>query len=283
MTMDALGPLIKLPGGKTTLAPQIVQRMPASIERYVEPFCGGAAVFCELVRQGRLATASVIINDLDVFLAEAYVEVKERPEPLAAKLAELKTLYDTSGKARELYFSVRDSWNNDSKSVVKRIFLSQAAFNGLWRENKSGGMNADWSRRAKITLPTREKIMALSMALRNAEVHNEDFERVFEPLHFTPGTVVYMDPPYLKTWNEYKKGGFGLLDHIRLLKLCRKLGESGATVVLSNDAEETTQRLVAQHWPEAKVDFVYALRRINRDGAGRGPVPELLCSQNGVM
>ena len=282
-TLDHLGPLVKIPGGKGLLASAIVARMPRRIEHYVEPFMGGAAVWCELVRNRRLDDAkTVILNDVDYWLVEAMRNVKEDPETMICKLEALKAAYEYPEKAEHVYYTVRDSWNRNIRSSVKRIFLSQGAFNGLWRENKKGHMNAAWNKRSTIVLPSREKVLALHAALKHVELTNGDFEECISPREKHEGAVVYVDPPYLRTWNDYHAGGFGLVQHGRLLDLCRDLGRNGVTVIYSNDGTEQTRALVAKHWPEAKVEVLYARRRINRDGAGRGEVPELLCSINGA-
>ena len=282
-SLDDLGPLLKIPGGKSLHASAIVARMPQRIERYVEPFCGGAAVWCELARNRRLDDAqAVILNDIDHWLVKAMRDVKEDPETMHCKLEALKAAYEQPEKAEHVYYAVRDAWNRNIRSSVKRIFLSQGAFNGLWRENKQGHMNAAWNKRSTIALPSRGKLFALHAALANVELTNGDFEVCVSSREKHEGTVVYVDPPYLRTWNDYHAGGFGLVQHGRLLDLCRDLGRNGVTVIYSNDGTEQTRALVAKHWPEARVEVLYAKRRINRDGAGRGEVPELLCSVNGA-
>jgi DNA adenine methylase len=278
---EHIAPLIKIPGGKSDLAKVIVSLMPARITRYVEPFMGGAAVWCELVRQRRLSDAeSVRLSDLDFWLVEAMSQVRDKPEALIAKLEALRATYMQPGKPEHVYYTVRDSWNRNVKSVTKRIFLSQSAFNGLWRENRQGYMNAPWNKRDTVSLPDPSKVRALSVALTGVELACMDFASALRPEDYGPGTVAYFDPPYLKTWNSYQAGGFSLENHARLLETCKALGKSGATVIYSNDASEQSRALVEKVWPEAKVDVVFSRRRINRDGDRRHEVPELLCSAN---
>jgi DNA adenine methylase len=282
-TSEDIGPLVKIPGGKSLLASAIVARMPSRITRYFEPFMGGAAVWCELVRHRRLDSArTVVLNDVDYWLVEAMRDIKEEPSVVSDKLEALKAAYEQPEKAEHVYYAVRDSWNRNIRSSVKRIFLSQGAFNGLWRENKRGHMNAAWNKRSTIVLPSRAKVLALHSALARVELVHGDFEECISPREHEEGSVVYFDPPYLRTWNDYHAGGFGLVQHGRLLDFCRTLGLRGVTVLYSNDGAEQTRALIAKHWPEAKVEVLYARRRINRDGAGRGEVPELLCSVNAV-
>ena len=282
-TSEDIGPLVKIPGGKSLLASAIISRMPSRITRYFEPFMGGAAVWCELVRHRRLdESKTVVLNDVDYWLVEAMRDIKEEPNAISDKLEALKGAYEQPEKAEHVYYAVRDSWNRNIRSSVKRIFLSQGAFNGLWRENKRGHMNAAWNKRSTIVLPSRAKVLALHNALSRVELVNGDFEECISPREQQEGTVVYFDPPYLRTWNDYQAGGFGLVQHGRLLDFCRALGREGVTVLYSNDGTEQTRALIAKHWPEASVEVLYARRRINRDGAGRGEVPELLCSINAI-
>ena len=141
-------------------------------------------------------------------------------------------------------------------------------------------MNAPWNKKDTVSLPGEAKIRALSRALSQTDLTCADFENIFMNKDHAPGTVVYCDPPYLKTWNSYQAAGFGLEDHARLLKTCQRLGQAGATVIYSNDASEQSRALVEKVWPEARIDVVFSRRRVNRDGYGRHEVPELLCSVN---
>jgi len=64
-------PLLKWPGGKYREYSKFQQYLPASFDRYVEPFAGGAGVFFAHAPQGR-----VLLNDLCTDLIEFYQAVK---------------------------------------------------------------------------------------------------------------------------------------------------------------------------------------------------------------
>ncbi|HEY0251954.1 MAG TPA: DNA adenine methylase, partial [Kofleriaceae bacterium] len=51
-------PVVKWVGGKTKLLPELLARMPATFNRYYEPFIGGAAMFFKL-SPGRAVIADI--------------------------------------------------------------------------------------------------------------------------------------------------------------------------------------------------------------------------------
>ena len=59
-------PIVKWPGGKTRLLPELLARLPARWNRYYEPFAGGAALFF------RLAPRDAVLGDLNADLIAMY-------------------------------------------------------------------------------------------------------------------------------------------------------------------------------------------------------------------
>lgn len=71
-------PLLRWPGGKSRLLPEIKQRMPSHYRGYHEPFCGvGAMVF-------DLQPAGGFMSDMNAELINFYKVVKNHPKALAA-------------------------------------------------------------------------------------------------------------------------------------------------------------------------------------------------------
>jgi len=50
-------PFVKWVGGKRSLLPEIMQRVPADFNNYYEPFVGGGALFFSLNNEGRIDSA----------------------------------------------------------------------------------------------------------------------------------------------------------------------------------------------------------------------------------
>ena len=47
-------PFVKWVGGKRSLLPEIMKRLPADFKNYYEPFVGGGALFFALKNEGRI-------------------------------------------------------------------------------------------------------------------------------------------------------------------------------------------------------------------------------------
>ena len=71
-------PLIKWPGGKRALAGSILKYVPEQFGTYYEPFLGGGAVFFALRPE------SAVLSDTNVDLINAYIQVRDNAEALAA-------------------------------------------------------------------------------------------------------------------------------------------------------------------------------------------------------
>lgn len=270
-------PIVKIPGGKRDLAPEIISLMPATMRSYMEPFFGGGAVFFELYRAGRLANMKDLsVNDIDTHLVEMYEAVVSDPDDLHDRLTKMHEQYVLDPE--RCYYHVRNLWNQRHWSPAKNIFLRMSSFNGLWRENKAGEMNASWGKRPKLSLPSLERLRAVSTALSNVYMSSGPYEDAvaFDEDFKRPGTVLYLDPPYLQGWVDYNKHGWSASQAVKLLKTAHEWSEAGAHVVVSHSDAPVFRDLLSKHWPGCHIHKTTRRNRVNRDGAGRGPVPELI-------
>ena len=81
-------PLIKWPGGKSSEIEYIKDIIPSNYERYIEPFCGGAAVYFYLEPN------KAIINDISKNLTSFYKLIKEEDVPFKTFMYELNLMWD---------------------------------------------------------------------------------------------------------------------------------------------------------------------------------------------
>jgi len=270
-----ISPLVKWVGGKRKLASQIVARLPTSINgTYFEPFCGAAAVFCELWNTGRIR-GKAVLADHNSDLMSLYSKTQTGTEHLLNSLREYEDKYqrDNRSGAEALYYQEREEWNRGGKGAARFVFLKQTAFNGLWRVNQKGGMNAAWGKYETPLLVNEPNILAWYDALFDVRLFNGDtlaWNGLPEP---KAGDVVYLDPPYVGTFDRYTDGGFTAEQQERLLTLCAEWTRKGVVVAYSNSAE--AEPLVRRVWPEATLEFFTTTYNVNRDGAGRSGKVEL--------
>lgn len=288
MTDVKLQPLVKWIGGKRKLAPQIVERMPLVVEgTYFEPFAGAAAVFCALWNAERIK-GSVVLADHNRDLIALYGQVRDEPQTLLACLRAYDDEY-RSGDAQQteaLYYRVRDEWNAGQKTPARFVFLKQTAFNGLWRVNKAGKLNAAWgkyghraahgiNKELSPCIIDEPNIAAWHEALQRVSLYSGDTLAWAMP---TPvrGDVVYLDPPYVGTFDGYTSDGFNNEQQDRLLTMASGWTADGVAVAYSNsgEAEERVRRL----WPAANVEFFSTSYTVNRDPEGRKGKRELFAA-----
>src|SRR6476659_10242948 len=127
-------PPLRWPGGKKKLVPKRVSGMPADTTRYIEPMCGGAALFFALDR-----AQSAVLCDLNNDLINAYRIIRDRPKELITELKWHEAAHTTRGKKH--YYSVVSQFNGMALSSTTRaaqlVYLNKTCFNGVWRVNKS--------------------------------------------------------------------------------------------------------------------------------------------------
>ncbi len=141
-------------------------------------------------------------------------------------------------------------------------------------------MNTPW-RKTPPAVVDEGKILRASEALQGALLGASDFEAAGNELCAPPcasGTLVYMDPPY---WVRgkfvgYTPHGWGEADLVRLLTAAARWSAAGAHVVVSHADTPELRSHLARLWPDAVLHSVLARRAVNSDGAGRGPVAEVI-------
>lgn len=272
MGAEQMKPIVKWVGGKTQLLPELLQHIPDNIEgAYWEPFAGGAALFWRLCADGRLQEAHLC--DANTDLIEMYRAVQTNPELVAHELGVLMEQYRAAAEAT--YYDTRNVWNFGQRTPARFIFLKQTSFNGLWRVNKAGMMNASWGKYKKPTVPNLDALRAYADLLKDTVLYSGSWDACLQQV--SGGDVVYMDPPYADTdFTAYTAGGFSPQDHADLVRVCYVLTQRGARVVYSNRGTDGVLAMLDEVWPGHQRRLVKARRAINNKGSGRGPVDEVI-------
>lgn len=260
-------PFLKWVGGKTQLLRAFESFLPATWERYFEPFVGGGAMYW------RNGEGAAVLNDFNAELATTYRVVRDEVEALIEALGE--HYYD-----KDHYYEVR-AWDTESMDDIKRaarmIFLNRTGFNGLYRVNRSGRFNVPFGRYKDPLICDESNLRACSARLKTVELRNEDFEVALADAD--TGDFVYLDPPYApvsksSNFTAYVPGGFGGDEQDRLRNTLKALDRRGVMFMLSNsDAPGLADHYERDGW---RVERVYATRAVNSKASRRGKVPELV-------
>jgi len=267
-------PFIRCVGGKRQLAAAIFDLLPREFNTYFEPFLGGGAVFYTLRAQGRVRDQHITLGDYDFDLVDLYKAVRDDAEGLhksASAIAKQMMLHVTSDAQKNFYLAMRAAWNAGARSPALNLFLRSTTFNGVWRVSKKGNMNVSW-RKTAPRLPLLNELIEAQVALQTTDLTSGSYDTIMPKRD----DFVYMDPPYYGGFVAYTQAGWTLEDAVKHLQTCARWARDGVKIMVSHSDTEEFRFLLRDHWPEAKLHVVQARRAVNRDGAGRGPVGELI-------
>ena len=179
-------------GSKRALAPLILQYLPASTTRLVEPFCGSAALSIATAARGR--AKEFWLNDFNAPLARLLALIVNEPKALGKFYKELWR--GDHADALEHYYQVRESFNRTQDARLL-LYLLARCVKGAVRYNGEGLFNQSPDKRRLGTQPEtmQASLNAISTLLRGKTIVTSlSYEDVLANVR--GDDVVYMDPPY---------------------------------------------------------------------------------------
>lgn len=285
-------PVLKWAGGKRQLLDELYSRFPNEYENYHEPFFGGGALFFDI------EPCDGTINDTNPRLVNFYEQVRDQPQELIEVLRSFddpesdpvpdRDYAEENHKGREIknyYYQQRALFNkrpyadeyDPLEEAALLMYLNRTGYNGLYRENSSGGYNVPIGSYANPDWVQGERIREASKVLENTEIFNTDFEYILDSTN--EGDLVYFDPPYepmspTANFNDYSGEGFDIEDQKRLVETAKKLDEKGVYVILSNSG------VMYDMYDDAgfHVEIEGATRVINSDSQNRDEVDEIIAT-----
>ncbi len=258
-------PFLKWVGGKGKQLRKLEPLLPKNVEdmRHVEPFVGGGAMF--FWRE----PAKALLCDANFDLLNAYVEIRNDVDLVIERLKPLAAEHDSG-----LYYARRDRFNANEDDAPTRaalfVYLNKTSYNGLWRVNSKGRFNTpigDYEAPVILDEPT---LRAASSALQGASLSAAHFRHLL--FAASAGDFIYFDPPYDGTYNSYSNDWDGDASQEQLQDLFVQLDSRGCKLMLTN-ADTPAMRYL---YGEFRIDTISAGRSVNSDGAGRGPVSEIV-------
>lgn len=205
-------------GAKARLASRIVKLLPPH-NAWVELFCGSAAVTLSKPR-----APIEIINDSDRQIVNVFQQIRDHPRKLCRLVA--LTPY-----AREEFKDARNGHStlNGIEGARRFLIASMMTVNGTSGSRHSGFSFTDsYTRDGKEARVSRwyhlpERIAGVVERLRSVRVESKDALSLFGEYVNRPGTLVYLDPPYLTDRvHDYKVDARDEKFHKRLLQLVKR-------------------------------------------------------------
>lgn len=263
--MPRLAPLVKWPGGKTTIAPLIAEHYDRHL-RYVSLFAGGLGDVMTI------GPDRASINDYWGPIVNLYQQIQNGLEAIAYEGTE------------DRYYLARDEFNSQlgestPETANLLYYLLRTGYNGLVRTNKKGELNVPFGKPAKGDHKYLTDFSEYRAAFANWEFTNLDFAEVA----IAPDDFIYADPPYdpvTASGKSFKySSGFDWNDQVRLVHF---LASKSNPTVVSNHA---TDRIV-----ELYSDLGFTIttftktRAINCKGDGRkvGAIEMLAFRNTGI-
>lgn len=257
-------PFVKWAGGKQDLLSQITPRFPQKIDRYIEPFVGGGAIFFALNHP------KATIADLNWWLIDTYKALRDDWQAVAKEL-------DRFPNTKEDYLRIR-AIDPKTQSLLRRaaqfIYLNKNCFRGLFRVNKQGHFNVPYGAYNRRYYDPNV-LAAAAALLENCEIQTSDFEAAL--LGISSSDFVYLDPPYYKLggysdFNRYTSEQFRESDQLRLSSVCNELDRNSVRWAQSNSDTPFIRSLYKQF----RIMEISARREINLNSQNRNVIELLI-------
>jgi DNA adenine methylase len=200
-------------GGKYRLSPEIVELMP-SHRCYVEPYCGGAAVFFAKPKQ-QSNNHKEVLNDIDRGLTTLYKVCRDHPQEFYRRLS--LTLYSRSELERAIEIRNNSSGYSEIELAVAIFVAIEQSFNNSigrgWSISKNEGNHAlSWCRKIENLHPTLERLKGVYVECLPAITCIKKWD--------SKATFFYIDPPYPNT-DQGHYSGFTQSDFEELIEVLR--------------------------------------------------------------
>lgn len=240
-------------GDKYKLVPQLKEHFPDTIDRFIEPFCGGGSVFLNVNAE------SYLLNDIDSYMIalhkllfrysenvddfweqlcfiineyELSASFLGRTVPDEYKKTFIKTYYAKYNKSS--YMKLRSDFNDNKTDLLKLYVLLIYGFNRMLRFNGNGDFNlpvgnVDFNQNAVNALNSYFEYVSE----REVSFYNMDFEKFLNNVQPTQDDFIYLDPPYLISFSEYNKL-WNENEERRLLEFLDRLNKQNIRFAISN-------------------------------------------------
>lgn len=241
-------PILRWAGSKRSAAQKIAAFWNGS-GRYLEPFCGSAAVFFSI------NPSQAILSDINRDLISFYTIATAFSEKVYSIFSEIP-------RTRETYNHLRAEYSRIDEQIEKAAvfyYLNRNCFNGLFRTNKNGVFNVPFTSNRVARYLSMEEFSHSCKILSEANLECGDFFDVIYR-NASLGDFVYLDPPYASSkrlpFREYHQDSFGIKDLDRLYYLLEEIDDRGGIFVLSYDDGEGIKHIKSR-WSSTS----YSIRR----------------------
>lgn len=235
-------------GGKRRLAKQLLSFFPEH-KCYVEPFCGGAALFFK-----KDASKVEVINDINGELINLYRVVKNHLEEFVRQFKWALS----SRQVFEWEKATPSEVLTDIQRAARFYYLQHTAF-GAKVEGQTFGTATTAPTGINI-LRLEETLSAAHLRMARTTIEHLGWAECIEK-YDRPHTLFYLDPPY---WNTQGYGvNFGLEQYDAIARLARSI--QGKMIISVNDIPEMRQAFCGLHIDNVKLKYSLGSNRQQAD------------------
>lgn len=229
------------PGGKALTAPRILDKFPEH-DCYVEVFGGAASVLCQ--KDARMSTVEVY-NDLNDDVVNYFEVARRRPGELREYLDSIPYARSTHAEMKERWFGRSERPDDDVIRAAEFLYLRCSNQNGLF--GKSGFSSSPKRNQATRFRGVADRIEWVADRFRDVVIENDDWERIVDR-YDGPGTLFYMDPPYVHLDRASMYGGSDptSFDHERFAECLHDV--EGHWIVSYSEVPGDLDRYVVVDW-----------------------------------
>lgn len=211
--MKTRSPLIWF-GGKSKVAHHIISKMPPH-SCYVEPFGGAAHVIAQ-----KPPIQNEVYNDIDGEVVNFLLVTRNHPQ-------RLQEACDSLPYSRELYehWKREEAPQDEFERAVRFFYINRS---GIAKGNSDSAFSTDTGWRhsrehntARTYRSACEIIPQFAERMKSVMIDNRDFRDIFR-VYDAPGTLFYVDPPYIGR-EKYYAGGFSEQDHRDLAEILNQI------------------------------------------------------------
>jgi DNA adenine methylase len=231
--MGKIPHLVQYQGSKRNLAVQILNFIPASFNRLIEPFAGSAAITIACASEKKVN--NFLVNDLNKPLVELLELVVEKPEYVIKKYRDIWT--NQQDDSVEHYYQIRERFNRNNDPICF-LYLLARCVKGSVRYNSEGLFNQSPDKRRKGTKPSQmeKNILDISALLKGKICYSSlDYKEILSSA--LPDDIIYMDPPYQGVCGERDSRYFSGIEHEEFVEELNKLIKKNISFIVSYDGK----------------------------------------------
>lgn len=238
---------IKYCGGKARLLSYIIENLPNNkFNNYFEPFVGGGSVILGFISKDLEYKVDRIYNisDINKNLINCYLVIRDNVQELIQELSKVNedniNCYRNEKhvylEKRKRFNEIKSSQNNLIEQTALFIYLNKCGYNGMYRENKSGGFNIPYGNMKNPRICDNTLLVSISHALQHVNISHCEYQTIINKVE--KDDFVYLDPPYDGTFTDYTSDTFGREQQLKLKEFVDTLTNKGVKVMLSNSASD---------------------------------------------